>query len=291
MAKGNISKKTVVTAIIAVLIIAAIVAGICIHRYNKFMTPVKHKVESISFTQMSQNKELKLIAHRGLQAIAPENTLPAYDRAGEAGYWGAECDIFRTSDGAWVLMHDDKVDRMTDGKGKVEEMTLEELKALNIDNGNNLETYGTVKIPTLEEYLASCKSLNMNAFIELKSENNTEHYDEVVKAVSEAGVEVTYISFFEDDLKAMRKLDEKAPMFLLVNKIDDKAIETAKEIGNCGVDFNVSKKANLKNDGEAVKKLVDSGIPAAAWTVDDIETMQTLVDLGVLYITTDCITY
>ena len=89
---------------------------------------------------------LHITAHRGLSALAPENTLPAYRLAGEYGFWGAECDISQTSDGVWVLMHDKTVDRMTDGEGLVSDFTYEELSALTVDAGNNIEQFPGTKV-------------------------------------------------------------------------------------------------------------------------------------------------
>lgn len=291
MTKGKISKKKIILIVVALICIVAIAAGIGAKRHKAFMTPVQYQVKSISFTSFAYNKDLKLIAHRGYRAIAPENTLPAFSSAGTAGYWGAECDVQRTSDGVWVLMHDKDVDRMTDGKGKVENLTYEELKGFTVDNGNGIEDYSDTKIPTLDEYLAECANYNMKAVIELKSENNTEHYGEIVNAVKEHKTDAVYISFFENDLKEMRKLDGNAQMFLLVKKIDSKAIETAKSIGNCGIDFSADEKANYKNDGEAIKKITEEGLTAAAWTVDELDKMEKLIGYGVLIQTTDCITY
>lgn len=65
-----------------------------------------------------------LIAHRGASTLAPENSIPAFQLAGEYGYWGAECDVSVTKDGIWVLMHDTSVDRTTNGRGAVSSFTL-----------------------------------------------------------------------------------------------------------------------------------------------------------------------
>ena len=62
---------------------------------------------------------VRMIAHMGYSAVAPANTLPSYIAAGESNFWGAECDIQRTADGVWILMHNDTVDAMTDGTGPV----------------------------------------------------------------------------------------------------------------------------------------------------------------------------
>lgn len=284
-------KKKIIICVVALVCIGAIVAGIGFKAYKKAYTPVDYGVKSIAGTDLAQNGELKLIAHRGFRAIAPENTIPAYQRAGEAGYWGAECDIYRTTDGVWVLMHDDTVNRMTDGKGKVEKKSYEELKEYTIDNGNSVDSYYDTKIPTLDEYLAECERTNLTAFIELKGKNNIDYYSEIIDTAKKYKVSVVYIAFGADNLKAIRKLDDKSQMFFLVGKIDDNAIKTAKELGNCGVNFNASEKDNFKNDGAAIKKISEEGLPSAAWTVDDIETVETLVGYGVTYITTDCITY
>jgi glycerophosphoryl diester phosphodiesterase len=73
--------------------------------------------------------------------------------------------------------------------------------------------------------------------------------------------------------------------------MDDESIEIAKSIGNCGIDFNGYKDKNYDNDSAIIKKAQAEGLTLGAWTIDDLETMQKLLDLGVDYITTDCITY
>ena len=70
----------------------------------------------------------KVQAHRGFSAIAPENTLPAFKKAVEAGADGIECDIHLTRDGRFVVCHDGKIDRTSDGSGEISQMTLEELR-------------------------------------------------------------------------------------------------------------------------------------------------------------------
>lgn len=284
-------KKKIIIALAVLVCAAVIAAGIGFKIYKKANTPVEYQLQSFAGTELSGNTDIKLIAHRGYRAIAPENTLPAFQRAGEAGFWGAECDIYRTTDGIWVLMHDDTVNRMTDGKGKIQEKSYDELKELTIDNGNSVDTYPNTKIPTLEEYITECKSTGMTAVIEIKDENETEHLGEIVDMVKKQKADAVYISFNTDNLKAIRKLDEKAQLFYLVNEVNDDVINIAKEIGNCGIDFNAGVTDNLKDDGAAIKKIGEAGLTAAAWTVDDIETVKTLAGYGVNYITTDCITY
>ena len=78
-----------------------------------------------------------LIAHRGASAYTPEHTILAYEAAKQAGATYIEIDLQMTKDGVLVAMHDEKVDRTTDGNGFVKEYTLEELKQLNAGQSFN----------------------------------------------------------------------------------------------------------------------------------------------------------
>ena len=73
---------------------------------------------------------IKVIGHRGAAAFAPENTLPAFRHALDIGADAVELDLHCTRDGALVCIHDDELDRTTDGSGPVEALTLEELQTL-----------------------------------------------------------------------------------------------------------------------------------------------------------------
>jgi glycerophosphoryl diester phosphodiesterase len=231
-----------------------------------------------------------IIAHRGFRAVAPENTLPAFEEAGKNGFWGAECDVYRTKDGVWVIQHDVNTYRMMNLTKSIEKCTYEELLKYNTDNGVNIENYHDLKICTLDEYLATCEEYGMTAVIEIKGKNNTEHYDEIIESVNRYNCDVVFISFHEENLVKMRKLTD-APMFYLTQEISEDDIEIAKSIENCGIDFNGNKDKNYDNDSAIIKKCQDEGLTLGAWTIDDIDVMQNLLDLGVEYITTNCITY
>ena len=87
----------------------------------------------------------------------------------------------------------------------------------------------------------------------------------------------------------IRKLSQDVPVWYLVQKIDDQAIADAKALGGeCGIDFNGNKDENTK---EVVQKCLDAGLEVGAWTIDNMDTLQSLKDKGVTYITTDSITY
>ena len=109
-----------------------------------------------------------IIGHRGASADAPENTLAAFNRAFELGADGIELDVTLTKDGIPVVIHDDRVDRTTNGRGLVKEMTLAQIKQLDA-GAWFAEKYRGEKIPTLAETLtAICARGLVN--IELKTD-------------------------------------------------------------------------------------------------------------------------
>jgi glycerophosphoryl diester phosphodiesterase len=267
------------------LIVAVVCAGLGVLHW--YCTVSDYEVVS---AQSIVDEDTKIIGHRGFRAVAPENTLPAFEEAGKNGFWGAECDIYRTKDGVWVIQHDVNTYRMMDFTKSIEDCTYEELLEHNTDNGNYIEDYPDLKICTLDEYLQACEEYSMTAVIELKGKNNTEHYDEIIDSISKYDVDVTFISFHEENLRKLRELSD-APLFYLAQVIDDEAIEIAKSIDNCGLDFNGNKEKNYEDDSAIIKKAQAEGLTLGAWTIDDLDTMQKLLDLGVEYITTNCITY
>jgi hypothetical protein len=93
-----------------------------------------------------------LIAHRGLDDTYPENTLPAFEAALAMGM-GVEFDLAATSDGHLVVIHDDTVDRTTNGTGRVNQMTLAEIQALDAGSWKG-EQFAGARVPTIEEVLA-----------------------------------------------------------------------------------------------------------------------------------------
>lgn len=89
----------------------------------------------------------KVLAHRGASAYAPENTMEAFRLAVEQGADGFEIDINLSKDGEIVVIHDDSIDRTSDGQGDITSYTLEELKAFNFNKGF-AEKYTTARIPS-----------------------------------------------------------------------------------------------------------------------------------------------
>ncbi len=106
------------------------------------------------------------IAHRGARKFAPENTIPAFEKAIEMGMDYIEIDVRATCDGALVLSHDSTVDRMTGATGKVAELTLQQMKELDAGKAFGGDYRGT-KIPTLQEALRLARG-RIGIYLDLK---------------------------------------------------------------------------------------------------------------------------
>jgi len=281
--KKKLTKKSkiliIVLSIVAFLLIATVLGGvIALNQYCK----------TKDYTVISTSDNVTLVAHRGMRSVAPENTTASFTEAGKHGYWGAECDVYRTKDGVWIISHDSHTYRMMDKSAFIEKKTYEELMDMNVDNGVNIDKYEDLKICSLEEYLDICKNYNMTPVIELKGKNNTEYYSEIVELANQFEVNPVYISFHIENLQTMRRLTQ-CKMYYLVQKISEDDIQDAKSIENCGIDFNGNKDKNFKSD--IIKKCQDAGLELGAWTINEEDALQKLEQYGITLITTDCIEY
>ena len=145
-------------------------------------------------------------AHRGASAYAPENTLPAFQLALQMGADGVELDVQRTADGQVVAIHDETINRTSNGFGRVVDQTLEHLR--QCDFSNRFAGRRNVKIPTLREVLDLFRGTSVTINIELK--NTVVLYpgleDDVLRIVQDAGMldQVLISSFNHFSLSNLR---------------------------------------------------------------------------------------
>uniref|UniRef100_A0A8C5QKN4 Glycerophosphodiester phosphodiesterase 1 n=1 Tax=Leptobrachium leishanense TaxID=445787 RepID=A0A8C5QKN4_9ANUR len=119
------------------------------------------------------------IAHRGGGHDAPENTLAAIRTAAKNGATGVELDVEFTSDGVPILMHDDTVDRTTDGTGKLSDLTYDDIRRLNAAAKHRLSNeFPDEKVPTLDEAVRECLHHNLIIYFDVKG-----HADEAADAL------------------------------------------------------------------------------------------------------------
>lgn len=129
--------------------------------------------------------DLLVVAHRGASHFAPENTLPAIEMAFELGADAVEIDVRHTADGEYVLMHDETVDRTTNGTGYVSDMTLAEIKQLLVDDWMFGNIHGEVRVPTLQEALEVIDANDGQVDFDMK----TEQPEGAIEVVIDMGLE------------------------------------------------------------------------------------------------------
>lgn len=282
-------KKKILICVLCVVAAVCVAGGLFAKLRTKKIRPKDTvSIKSISAVNID---EITLTAHRGLSAIEPENTLPAFKAACEAKYNYVEFDIEPTSDGKWIVMHDDNLRRTTNGYGKITERTLAEVSALKIDNGANIENYTDLRVPTFEETMALLDRYypNTKPMIEIKSigKNNLDSLIEFFKDYAARGRSTIVISFDKDIIDTLYKECPEQTYWLLTSELSDEAVDFCKNHGNMRAAFNGN---NAKNTDSVINAAIDAGIPLAAWTVDSPDTLKNLYDLGVRYFTTNCIT-
>lgn len=126
--------------------------------------------------------EITVVGHRGNARFCPENTRTSFEKAYYLGADILETDLRLTKDGKVVFIHDDSIDRTSNGTGKVSDMTLEELRKYDFCNPKAFGTrYKGEPIMTLEEGLDFIKDKNAMFFLELKEENVIEATAKIIK--------------------------------------------------------------------------------------------------------------
>lgn len=227
----------------------------------------------------------KVWAHRGASAYAPENTLEAFLLAAEQGADGVELDVQLTKDGEMVVVHDEEIDRVSDGSGFVKDYTLAELKTLNFNKTH--PEYQDVKIPTLREVYEALKPTGMTINVELKT--GIFWYKDLEKKVLELTKEmemedrVIYSSFNHYSIQQMKKIVPEAETAYLYSDVILNVAEYAK---NTKVDGLHPAVYHVKM-ADFLKEYLGSNLNVRVWTVNEKADMKWLIDAGVTAIITN----
>lgn len=258
---------------------------------NKLITPANMNAFYLSKTQKRRQRwdgGLNWIAHRGSNSDFAENSIPAFLAAKR--HWGIETDIQVTADGQWVVMHDETVDRTTNGTGAVASKTLAQFRALRFDTGNNLGclTDAEKTPPTFEEYLLICKQLNKVPVVEIKSYDYTDtHYDLLKETLNRFGYDESncvLASFDYAVLTKIRALYPNMELHYFVNSVSTEAINQAIALG---IPAALSASYGGSGVDEASVSLTHAaGLKFGVWTVPDA-SFDAMIKIGVDYITTN----
>ena len=224
---------------------------------------------------------VQIFAHRGFSGYYPENTMLAFQKVAEETVAdGIALDIQLTKDGEIVIMHDEMLDRTTNGSGWLKDHTLEELKMLSV--GVNVKGFFPRQtIPTLREYFTWLKTTKLITNIELKTSYfEYEGIEEkLIAMVKEFGLEdqIWYSSFNHYTVARIKKLMPEAKCGLLTDTWLMDIGEYAASQGAASVN---ARTYFCAKEGVAAD-LHAHNIALQAWTPNDAEMMQELVDAGV----------
>ncbi|MCW4012922.1 MAG: glycerophosphodiester phosphodiesterase family protein [Candidatus Bathyarchaeota archaeon] len=206
------------------------------------------------------------IGHRGAAGHAPENTLPSFRKAVELGCDMTELDVHICASGEVVVIHDEKVNRTTNGKGWVSELSLTELKQLDAGNGET--------IPTLEEVLQLIKDQIM-LNIELKGLGTAKPVYELMRKNGWGNEKLTITSFNWDMLSEYKRLDPDARIGVLTFKNHDEALRYAESIKAYSVN-----PYHMLLQRKYVEEAHSKGIKIYPWTPNKPNEIKNVIEKG-----------
>lgn len=207
-----------------------------------------------------------VVGHRGAAGIAPENTLLGFRTAIELGVDFVECDVHLSRDGHLVVIHDDTLDRTTDGRGPVGDKTLAELQALDAGRGE--------RIPQLRDVLETVRG-RVRLLLELKGKGVEQA---ALQAVRDAGMleAVTFTSFDLGRIAGLKALEPRADIGAIFSNPGPDAAQQAKRVGasGAGVQFR-------RLTPDLVEQFHAQGLNVRGWNPDTVADMRSTIATGV----------
>ena len=264
--------------------------------YLLFKNPIMSKHP---FFNIRENEEVLVIAHRGGLGLNPENTLAAFKKAEELGADIIELDIHTSKDGQLVIMHDETIDRTTDGSGKVRDYTLSELKGFDAgyrwtaDSGKTFPFRAKgLQIPTLAEVLSEIK--NTAIIIEIK-QSKPSLIKPLCELIKKHGLEnkVIVASFSNKALLEFRSAfpqvatsttKSEAVKFFILNQFYLAGFYSPAAVALQVPEYYQGTKIVTERFIKTAKK---QNIEVHAWTINDEADMKRMISLGVEGIVTD----
>ena len=225
----------------------------------------------------------KMIAHRGVSGLELENTCAAFVAAGNRSYWGVETDVHVTSNGQFIIIHDDNTGRVAEEAMVVEETDYDTLRALQLKQKDGT-TRCDLRLPSLEEYLSVCKHYGKVCVLELKNPMPEEAVKGIVDTCSRVYDldQMVFISFDFQNMLYIRKYAPAAEaQYLLAEEIKQEHID---KLVQHKLDLDVH---YLAMSEDLMNRLHARGIKVNCWTVDDPAIAERLVSWGIDYITSN----
>ena len=230
------------------------------------------------FISCVSNKKVMVIGHRGAAGHEVENTIPSINKAISLGVDAVEVDVFLCKSGELVVFHDENLSRLTNSNAFIESLTIDSIKKIDVINNH--------KIPTLEEVIKFInKRVHLN--IELKGLNTAKPTYKLLESFflnkQELIDKISISSFNWEELDIIYNLDRDIPIAVLTeSKPIDRAINQAKKINAKAI--NIDYKLLNKR---VVKKIKSENLIINAWTVNEINQIKRIINMGVDGIITD----
>jgi glycerophosphoryl diester phosphodiesterase len=224
----------------------------------------------------------RIVAHRGGGRLAPENTLGAIRLGASMGFRGVEFDVMLAGDGTPVLIHDETVDRTTDGHGEVSKMSYTDISLLRIS--------GREKIPKYEQAVALCRELGVWANVEIKPAGGHERATgEAVARMSRelwrgAPLAPLLSSFSIEALEAAQAAAPELPRGYLVKEVPDAWHATMKRLGCVALHCHYQSLG-----GKLAADIHEAGYAILLWTVNEADEARRLLAVGANCLVTDAL--
>jgi len=229
----------------------------------------------------------KLISHRGAAAYAPENTLISFEQAKQRGATWVEFDVMLTADGTAIVMHDDALERTTNGHGLVAETRYAEIAQLDAGGWFDAAFTG-VKVPTFEQVLTLARQLQLNINVEIKPTAG----QDVATAKSvlaqlkqhwplhESNLMVS--CFSAAGLRTVQSMDDTIPLCFAAKMFSAEVLALAQDIKATllALDYH-----ELTQDD--ITAIHAGGLAVGAYTINDVNEAQRLLSMGVAVIYSD----
>lgn len=228
-----------------------------------------------------------IFAHRGSKGTHPENTMIAFEEAYRVGAEGLELDVQLTKDGIPVVIHDEKVDRTTNGEGWVKDFTLTELKQLDAGSWFDPQFAGE-QVPTLEEVLIWLRSKPKKLSLNIELKNGPVIYPELEEKVLELvqtyqlQEQIIFSSFNHYSLVKLHQLQPEVETAILFMEGLYEPWDYARSIGasslHCFLPVATS---------ELLQRAQEKGTPVRPFTVNEDDHLYALMKGGCAAVITD----
>ena len=223
----------------------------------------------------NDNDRIKIVAHRGASGYAPENTLSSMAKAIEMKSDMSELDVQETVDGEIILLHDKSLKRTAGLDKNIWEMNYADLNGLDVGSWFSAD-YKNEPIPTLKEVIKLVNG-KMKLNIELKANKHEKKLAErCLKIVEENNFldQVVFTSFKFDEIRKIRELNKDAKVGYIFGRLPKEVDVFAEDIHLLSVNYKTV-------DEKFIKRAKASGKEVAVWTVNKMEDMERMINLGV----------